>query len=151
MGNLVRLRNAPAPLGCGTVDAVHGSLVELLLQSRAATVSDGKPVTLSLSAYGPRPAPCLTLTRTPHHFPLPQEGEEPESFWAALGGRADYASSSSRRHVSGPALLLHLRDAAGRGLKVDVYTVFSQEHLVGDDVLLLDTGAEVRGAQGGRG
>lgn len=82
---------------------------------------------------------------------LPQEGEEPDSFWAALGGKAAYASSSSRRHVSGPALLLHLRDAAGRGLKVDVYSVFSQEHLVGDDVLLLDTGAEVGGGAGRAG
>ncbi|KXZ45279.1 gelsolin [Gonium pectorale] len=72
-----------------------------------------------------------------------EEGSEPESFWEALGGRADYPASAGRRPANCAPKLFHLRDCAGRGLKVELHTAFSQDSLVGDDVMLLDTGAEL--------
>lgn len=44
---------------------------------------------------------------------LSQEGEEPEAFWSALGGRGEYPKVSSRR-VHAPPLMFHIRDAASK-------------------------------------
>ena len=58
-----------------------------------------------------------------------QEGSEPESFWTALGGRGDYPHAAPGAAATGGPLLFHLRDAAGRGLKVEAHTLFSQVRL----------------------
>ncbi|GFR40113.1 hypothetical protein Agub_g667 [Astrephomene gubernaculifera] len=72
-----------------------------------------------------------------------QEGEESESFWAALGGRAAYPSASRRAPGCCVPKLFHLRDCAGRGLKVELHTAFAQDSLCGHDVMLLDVGTEL--------
>ncbi|GLC46734.1 hypothetical protein PLESTB_001357700 [Pleodorina starrii] len=80
-----------------------------------------------------------------------EEGQEPSSFWEALGGKSEYASSGRPHGGRGllPApRLFHLIDRSvgpgGRaGLKVQLLTTFSQESLANDDVMLLDTGAEL--------
>ncbi len=58
-----------------------------------------------------------------------QEGQEPGEWWEALGGRGDYPEAGPVGKGAGSAagpLLIHLRDAAGRGLKVEAHTLFSQ-------------------------
>ncbi|KAG2430525.1 hypothetical protein HXX76_010048 [Chlamydomonas incerta] len=72
-----------------------------------------------------------------------EEGKEPAAFWAALGGKADYAKESARGGGGGAPRLFHLRDCSGRGLKVEMYSSFSQDTLCNDDVMLLDAGAEM--------
>ncbi|KAG2482921.1 hypothetical protein HYH03_018200 [Edaphochlamys debaryana] len=71
-----------------------------------------------------------------------EEGSEPADFWSALGGKAAYAATTSRT-AAGPPKLFRLADCAGRGLKVEMSTSFAQDSLVNEDVMLLDTGAEL--------
>ncbi|KAG2427027.1 hypothetical protein HYH02_014673 [Chlamydomonas schloesseri] len=72
-----------------------------------------------------------------------EEGKEPAAFWEALGGKGEYAKDSARGPGGGAPRLFHLRDCSGRGLKVEVYSSFSQDTLCNDDVMLLDAGTEM--------
>jgi hypothetical protein len=69
------------------------------------------------------------------------EGAEPEEFWAALGGKAEYPAS-----VPLPAAqigrLFEVSDASG-SLQVSEVFNWSQEDLVEDDVIVLDAGTQV--------
>ncbi|EFJ40169.1 actin-binding protein gelsolin [Volvox carteri f. nagariensis] len=71
------------------------------------------------------------LASAPSGVQSVEEGREPESFWAALGGKADYGAPSAGA------------PGARAGLKVQLLTTFSQDCLNNDDVMLLDTGSEL--------
>nr|ANR02564.1 gelsolin [Peripatoides novaezealandiae] len=70
---------------------------------------------------------------------LINEGEEPGEFWDAIGGKGSYASS--RNLPESPLLptrLFQCSNASGR-FRVEEVGRFRQQHLDGDDVMILDT------------
>ena len=72
------------------------------------------------------------------------EGSEPASFWEALGGQADYPHTKTLSEGSHDPRLFHCSTAAyGGGFKVREVFDFSQDDLINDDVMILDTFDEV--------
>lgn len=71
-----------------------------------------------------------------------QEGEEPDDFWEALGGKTDYQESYESADAGEPRLF-HLHLLSNGRLKVEEIHDFEQEDLAVDDVMVLDTGSEV--------
>lgn len=76
--------------------------------------------------------------------PIPEqiaEGSESDDFWAALGGKAPYPSSfdSDIPAVNEP-VLLHCTLKNTHKWKFEEIMNYSQEDLVEDDVMMLDTG-----------
>ena len=69
------------------------------------------------------------------------EGSEPSDFWEYLGGQGEYANVSSDA-LPREARLFHASTASG-GFKVEEIHRFSQEDLIDDDVMLLDTFTQV--------
>ena len=65
------------------------------------------------------------------------EGEEPDEFWAALGGKTEYASSKWLAEVlpSNPPRLFQCSNASGK-IKVEEIFDFSQD--VSSNLLVLD-------------
>ncbi len=72
------------------------------------------------------------------------ESEEPEEFWALLGGKTAYASSEAlqAQQELPPPRLFHCSNASGK-FTVEEVEPFSQEDLIEDDVMILDTFTEV--------
>lgn len=72
------------------------------------------------------------------------EGAEPDEFWAALGGKGDYAAFREVQpsHLFLEPRLFHCSNASGAFRVAEVFR-FSQPDLCQDDVYLLDTGREV--------
>jgi advillin len=70
------------------------------------------------------------------------EGQEPDAFWEALGGKADYPSTKAMETGQHEARLFQCSNS-GAGFKVSEVFNFSQEDLVHDDVMLLDAYSEV--------
>eukprot|EP00735_Rhodelphis_limneticus_P008799 TRINITY_DN2282_c0_g2::TRINITY_DN2282_c0_g2_i1::g.6851::m.6851 TRINITY_DN2282_c0_g2::TRINITY_DN2282_c0_g2_i1::g.6851 ORF type:complete len:838 (-),score=368.98,sp/O75366/AVIL_HUMAN/40.36/0.0,Gelsolin/PF00626.17/1.1e-17,Gelsolin/PF00626.17/3.6e-16,Gelsolin/PF00626.17/2.5e-10,Gelsolin/PF00626.17/4.5e-18,Gelsolin/PF00626.17/2.1e-09,Gelsolin/PF00626.17/3.1e-09,VHP/PF02209.14/7.7e+03,VHP/PF02209.14/8.2e-14,Viral_helicase1/PF01443.13/0.15 TRINITY_DN2282_c0_g2_i1:57-2528(-) len=70
------------------------------------------------------------------------EGEEPEAFWAALGGKKEYPSFGDKGQVPREPRLFQLSNATGN-VEVDEVFNFAQTDLCDDDVMLLDTYNEV--------
>lgn len=71
------------------------------------------------------------------------EEEEPEEFWAAIGGKGEYTKGFE---MPGNPLLpprLFLCSNASGKFNVEEIGRFRQEDLVGDDVMILDSGDEV--------
>jgi len=72
------------------------------------------------------------------------EGSEPNEFWALLGGKGEYKTSTAEQ--DSPALSARLFHCSitppSSKLKVDEIFDFSQEDLNEDDVMVLDTGAD---------
>eukprot|EP01024_Parvocaulis_polyphysoides_P040084 TRINITY_DN3640_c0_g4_i2.p1 TRINITY_DN3640_c0_g4~~TRINITY_DN3640_c0_g4_i2.p1 ORF type:complete len:918 (-),score=215.37 TRINITY_DN3640_c0_g4_i2:1688-4390(-) len=74
-----------------------------------------------------------------------KEGEEPDEFWEALGGKTEYAKFSKKGHAPSQARLFQISDASvgGRGISVEEIFDFSQQDLNSHDVMMLDTYYEV--------
>jgi len=67
-----------------------------------------------------------------------EEGEEPELFWAALGGKGPYSNAAELQSDVREPRLFHCSNASG---VFDVEEMFnwSQEDLMMDDIFMLDT------------
>lgn len=71
------------------------------------------------------------------------EGEEPEEFWAALGGKGDYQKGFDMPdNPLLPPRLFHCSNATGK-FRVEEVMRFRQLDLDSDDVMILDSGDEV--------
>lgn len=87
----------------------------------------------------------LSTSVSPGREPVKvQEGSEPSKFWDALGGKAEYASGKWLEEVvpTVPPRLFQCSNASGR-FKVEEIFDFAQEDLVEEDVMILDTYAQV--------
>ncbi|XP_063233933.1 gelsolin, cytoplasmic isoform X2 [Bacillus rossius redtenbacheri] len=71
------------------------------------------------------------------------EGQEPEEFWAALGGRADYQKSHANETPALGPRLFHCFISAWGKLRVEEIDDYRQQDLDGDDIMVLDSGDEV--------
>ncbi|XP_062853381.1 scinderin like a [Trichomycterus rosablanca] len=67
------------------------------------------------------------------------EGKEPAGFWAALGGKKDYQTSSSLQKTVKPPRLFGCSNKTGRFIVEEVPGEFTQADLATDDIMLLDT------------
>jgi len=72
-----------------------------------------------------------------------EEGNEPEDFWSALGGKGDYSKIRRNAPILDPRLF-HCQESPGTG-RIRLLEVwdFVQEDLIVDDVMILDSGAEL--------
>ncbi|CAN0099992.1 unnamed protein product [Ascophyllum nodosum] len=71
-----------------------------------------------------------------------EEGSEPEAFWDALGGIAEYPEASEVEAVTQEPRLFQVSTSSGKLMIIPVCN-FDQSDLCGDDVMLLDTVATV--------
>ncbi|KAM3595838.1 uncharacterized protein V6R79_003663 [Siganus canaliculatus] len=74
-----------------------------------------------------------------------KEGNEPEDFWAALGGKKEYQTSErlERQSLSHPPRLFGCSNKTGRFVIEEVPGEFTQADLAEDDVMLLDVWDQV--------
>jgi len=74
---------------------------------------------------------------------LIEEESEPEEFWAALGGKADYSKIVRNSPILDPRLF-HCYESPSSGVLRPIEIAdFEQGDLVPDDVMILDSGAEI--------
>ncbi|XP_022914908.1 gelsolin, cytoplasmic [Onthophagus taurus] len=66
------------------------------------------------------------------------EGDEPDEFWEALGGKTEYKQSFTDDLKPLSTTLYHAAIKSGRKLKIEEIDDFTQEDLVEDDVMILD-------------
>lgn len=73
------------------------------------------------------------------------EGNEPDDFWAALGGKMEYQTSErlERETITHPPRLFGCSNKTGRFIVEEVPGEFTQEDLAEDDVMLLDVWDQV--------
>ncbi|XP_030644346.1 adseverin-like [Chanos chanos] len=73
------------------------------------------------------------------------EGQEPADFWAALGGKTDYQTSSTleSKVITHPPRLFACSNKTGRFIIEEVPGEFNQDDLAEDDVMLLDVWDQV--------
>lgn len=84
-------------------------------------------------------APIVAPGRDPEVI---EEGNEPEDFWGGLGGKGDYPSKHLWENPpSLPPRLFQCTVHKSR-LRVEEIVEFQQSDLDGDDVMILDSGAE---------
>jgi len=74
---------------------------------------------------------------------LIEEGNEPEEFWAALGGKEDYLKVRRNGPILDPRLFHCYESPSSGALRPIEVADFGQGDLVPDDVMMLDTGAEI--------
>jgi hypothetical protein len=70
------------------------------------------------------------------------EGKEPEGFWSALGGKAEYPSTKELVEGARHPRLFQCSNASGRFVVEEIFN-FTQDDLTPDDVFILDTYTEV--------
>lgn len=71
------------------------------------------------------------------------EGEEPDDFWTALGGKGDYDHEAESKIDEENVRLIHCHLSKRGKLKVEEIDDFTQEDLDEDDIMILDTGDEI--------
>jgi len=67
------------------------------------------------------------------------EGDEPEEFWAAIGGKGEYAKHPEDEPMPADPRLFQCSTAFG-SFVVEEIADFTQEDMIDDDVMLLDVG-----------
>ncbi|KAL0346231.1 UNVERIFIED_CONTAM: Villin-2 [Sesamum radiatum] len=72
-----------------------------------------------------------------------KEGTESSSFWFALGGKQNYTSKKLAPEVARDPHLFEFSFRKGRKFSVEEIYNFSQDDLLTEDILILDTHAEV--------
>lgn len=73
-----------------------------------------------------------------------KEGDEPAAFWQTLGGKTPYQTAfDSSIPVMGDPILYHCTLRSQNKFKLEEIADFTQEDLVEDDVMMLDTGSTV--------
>lgn len=77
-------------------------------------------------------------------FTIVAEGSEPSEFWEGLGGKGEYASDEKlyQEVPSYQPRLFHCSNAKGTFHVEEIFD-FTQEDLIEDDVMLLDTHSEI--------
>lgn len=83
-----------------------------------------------------------TLQLTPTRI---MEGQEPDDFWAALGGKAQYQTSQrlESETITHPPRLFGCSNKSGRFIIEEVPGEFTQDDLAEDDVMLMDVWDQV--------
>jgi len=81
----------------------------------------------------------LALIKNPDPL-IVVEGQEKNSFWEILGGKEEYFSEKLAREeeIIGEPRLFHVSNASGN-IKVDEIVEFTQQDLLDEDIMLLDT------------
>ncbi|KAJ0065402.1 hypothetical protein NL108_009523 [Boleophthalmus pectinirostris] len=67
-----------------------------------------------------------------------EEKREPDSFWAALGGKKEYQTSKTLQNAMKPPRLFACSNKTGRLIAEEVPRDFSQIDLATDDIMILD-------------
>jgi villin 1/advillin len=72
-----------------------------------------------------------------------EEGSEPDEFWAAIGGKGEYPSSSQSDDEEVEPRLFLIQHMGSDGLRVEEVPNYDQSDLQNDDVMMLDVKSEV--------
>ncbi|XP_070570156.1 advillin-like isoform X2 [Ptychodera flava] len=85
---------------------------------------------------------CKSISQ--REYTMVPEGQEPTDFWSSIGGKAPYASTPrlQESELDHPPRLFQCSNASG-SFRVEEVDDFTQEDLIEDDVMLLDTWDEL--------
>ncbi|XP_075879660.1 scinderin like a [Nelusetta ayraudi] len=68
-----------------------------------------------------------------------EETSEPDEFWAALGGKGEYQTSTALRNAVKTPRLFAISNSTGRLIAEEIPPEFTQADLASDDIMILDT------------
>lgn len=80
----------------------------------------------------------LWMTAEARSVTVVAEGEEDDTFWSSIGGQGEYSDSPQLQDQPKEARLFEISNMTGT-VKVEEVDNFSQEDLLDDDVMMLDT------------
>lgn len=107
--------------------------------------TDHAYVWIGLGANGDEKAHAVSIGKNLAHgrkLTEVQEEHESEEFWAPLGGKGDYPKTKTLEGGARDPRLFQCHDHAG-GFRVEEIFDFSQDDLINEDVMMLDTFDEV--------
>jgi advillin len=73
---------------------------------------------------------------------LVEEGKEPDAFWSAVGGKGEYPQAKEEKAAAREPRLFHCSSNHGHFHVEEIFN-FTQDDLIDDDVMILDTYSEV--------